>query len=226
MRAQCLAKEAASRGLSAATASRRHMTTRSTPGRAARSMRKLSRTRRLRRLRSTARRAHFLAMASPNRGPELGLRRARTVKYGSMDFLASSKTCWNWALSSSRAVRGRPSPTTVSRRMDSGLGVGPGEFPCIAGQHTASDRRELGPRRNCCRLRWACPRMDESEALKTFGPGQVVTVFGRAIRRSRGNQGVRRARPLARRACRTLRPLRVALRARKPWVRARLMRLG
>jgi hypothetical protein len=40
------------------------------------------------------------------------------------------------------------------------------------------------------------------------------------------NQGVSRARPLARRACKTLRPLRVALRARNPWVLARLMRLG
>ena len=41
-----------------------------------------------------------------------------------------------------------------------------------------------------------------------------------------GAQGIRRARPLARRALRTLRPLRVALRARKPWVRARFRRLG
>jgi hypothetical protein len=33
-------------------------------------------------------------------------------------------------------------------------------------------------------------------------------------------------RPLARRAFKTFRPLRVAIRARKPWVRARLRRLG
>ncbi len=39
-------------------------------------------------------------------------------------------------------------------------------------------------------------------------------------------QGARRARPLARRALITLRPLRVAMRARKPWVRARLRLLG
>lgn len=39
-------------------------------------------------------------------------------------------------------------------------------------------------------------------------------------------QWVRRTRPLARRALRTLRPLRVALRARKPWLRARFRRLG
>lgn len=39
-------------------------------------------------------------------------------------------------------------------------------------------------------------------------------------------QGVSRARPLARRAWRTLRPFRVAFRARKPWVRARFTRLG
>jgi len=39
-------------------------------------------------------------------------------------------------------------------------------------------------------------------------------------------QCVSRARPFARRAPKTLRPLRVAFRARKPWVRARLRRLG
>jgi hypothetical protein len=39
-------------------------------------------------------------------------------------------------------------------------------------------------------------------------------------------QGVSRARPFARRARITFRPLRVAIRERKPWVRARLMRLG
>jgi hypothetical protein len=41
-----------------------------------------------------------------------------------------------------------------------------------------------------------------------------------------GQRGVSRTRPLARRACKTFRPLRVALRARKPWVLARLRRLG
>jgi hypothetical protein len=40
------------------------------------------------------------------------------------------------------------------------------------------------------------------------------------------DQGVSRERPLARRALITLRPLRVAIRARKPWVRALLSRLG
>ena len=39
-------------------------------------------------------------------------------------------------------------------------------------------------------------------------------------------QGVNRVRPLARRALSTFRPLRVDMRARKPWVRARLRRLG
>lgn len=39
-------------------------------------------------------------------------------------------------------------------------------------------------------------------------------------------QGVRRARPLARRRESTLRPLRVAIRARNPWSRARLILLG
>lgn len=41
-----------------------------------------------------------------------------------------------------------------------------------------------------------------------------------------GAQGVSRARPLARRRASTLRPLRVAIRARKPCVRLRLMTLG
>ncbi len=38
--------------------------------------------------------------------------------------------------------------------------------------------------------------------------------------------GVSRARPLARRELSTLRPLRVAIRARNPWVRARFSTLG
>lgn len=40
------------------------------------------------------------------------------------------------------------------------------------------------------------------------------------------NQTARRLRPLARRRDRTARPFLVAMRARKPWVRARLMVLG
>jgi hypothetical protein len=40
------------------------------------------------------------------------------------------------------------------------------------------------------------------------------------------NYADKRALPLARRAFNTLRPPTVALRARKPWVRARLIRLG
>lgn len=40
------------------------------------------------------------------------------------------------------------------------------------------------------------------------------------------DQGVRRTRPLARRALITLRPPKVAMRARKPWVRARFRVLG
>ncbi|AEA72210.1 Hypothetical protein PSEBR_m1756 [Pseudomonas brassicacearum subsp. brassicacearum NFM421] len=39
-------------------------------------------------------------------------------------------------------------------------------------------------------------------------------------------QTARRARPLARRRDRTARPFLVAMRARKPWVRARLIVLG
>jgi hypothetical protein len=53
----------------------------------------------------------------------------------------------------------------------------------------------------------------------------LPTAEGRSRQRFR-RYGVRRARPLARRDWMTLRPLRVAIRARKPCVRARLMRLG
>jgi hypothetical protein len=42
----------------------------------------------------------------------------------------------------------------------------------------------------------------------------------------RNRQTVRRARPLARRRLSTRRPPRVAMRARKPWLRARLSLLG
>jgi hypothetical protein len=80
MRAQWLARDAISCGFSAATASRRHMTTKSSPARLCRWARKLSRTKRLSRLRSTARRAHFFAMASPRRTCRSAFGRARTVK--------------------------------------------------------------------------------------------------------------------------------------------------
>jgi hypothetical protein len=51
------------------------------------------------------------------------------------------------------------------------------------------------------------------------------TAIGTARRRVPG-QGIRRLRPLARRADRTFRPSAVAMRARKPWVRALLRRPG
>lgn len=56
------------------------------------------------------------------------------------------------------------------------------------------------------------------------GAGEAA---GRGCQRDRVDQiGVRRARPLARRADSTFRPFLVAIRARKPWVRARLRTLG
>lgn len=79
---------------------------------------------------------------------------------------------------------------------------------------------------------------DTAEVVRpqqTFAAGKLLAgepasaTSGRCATGRRGRrrvQGVRRTRPLARRALMTLRPLRVAQRARKPWVRARLRRLG
>ena len=47
-----------------------------------------------------------------------------------------------------------------------------------------------------------------------------------SARKALVDQGVSRFRPLARRRASTCRPERVAMRARKPWVRLRLMTLG
>jgi hypothetical protein len=55
---------------------------------------------------------------------------------------------------------------------------------------------------------------------------QALPTAERRTRQRFRRYGVSRARPLARRDWITLRPFRVAIRARKPWVRARLMRLG
>jgi hypothetical protein len=59
-------------------------------------------------------------------------------------------------------------------------------------------------------------------------PGEFLT-HGRGLRNS-GNelrpQAARRLRPRARRRARTARPLLVAMRARNPWVRLRLITLG
>ena len=59
-------------------------------------------------------------------------------------------------------------------------------------------------------------------------PGQPGGTRKAMADRCRLNQryGVSRARPLARRRASTLRPLRVAMRARKPWLRLRLSTLG
>ena len=62
---------------------------------------------------------------------------------------------------------------------------------------------------------------------ESTGPRKgLIRLRGRLGAMLRAVQGIRRTRPLARRALRTFRPFLVALRARKPWVRARLMRLG
>lgn len=58
---------------------------------------------------------------------------------------------------------------------------------------------------------------------QAFGQTTVIVPLTRSLGAA---QGISLARPLARRAASTLRPLRVAMRARNPWVRARLRRLG
>lgn len=76
---------------------------------------------------------------------------------------------------------------------------------------------------------WRCedvvelPRMGQSARWRK---ALSLTVIGLRATHPDRQQGVRRTRPFARRALRTLRPPRVAERARKPWVRARLRRLG
>jgi hypothetical protein len=56
--------------------------------------------------------------------------------------------------------------------------------------------------------------------------GIAATSADRLKSRYPADYGVRRMRPFARRALRTFRPFRVALRARNPWLRARFRRLG
>lgn len=63
---------------------------------------------------------------------------------------------------------------------------------------------------------------DGGESVSASQPGATREARGAG----QGIQGDRRARPLARRAFRTRRPPRVAMRARKPWVRLRWMMLG
>ena len=60
-----------------------------------------------------------------------------------------------------------------------------------------------------------------------LGPGPQTLVLRKPEPwRRRQTQALRRARPLARRAFNTLRPPGVAMRARKPWLRLRLITLG
>lgn len=87
--------------------------------------------------------------------------------------------------------------------------------PIAAGQHGEVLVRRLG------RLR--------EDITEVTGPSKA-SIRRQTIAVARGtvpvNQDVSRARPLARRAFNTLRPFRVAILARKPWVRARFKRLG
>lgn len=69
-------------------------------------------------------------------------------------------------------------------------------------------------------------RLRKDRPVVTRRPEAQLWWESRAVQLAPLAQGVRRARPLRRRDARTLRPLRVDIRARKPWVRARLMRLG
>src|SRR5690606_40792865 len=64
-------------------------------------------------------------------------------------------------------------------------------------------------------------RLELSGGQQTLFPTEVSTHHP-----FRMSQTVRRLRPLARRRDRTWRPFLVAMRARKPWVRARLRVLG
>jgi hypothetical protein len=76
-----------------------------------------------------------------------------------------------------------------------------------------SSRRDRGNRASRCAA-------DKSSTTRQFSREtwrSVATATG---------YGDRRTRPFARRALSTLRPLRVAVRARKPWVRARFRQLG
>ena len=70
------------------------------------------------------------------------------------------------------------------------------------------------------------PLEDAAIVTRAEKPSGAGKARGSGARPDNLAQGVRRARPLARRALMILRPLRVAIRARKPWVRARLIRLG
>jgi hypothetical protein len=55
---------------------------------------------------------------------------------------------------------------------------------------------------------------------------QAPAFWEAELRRGEQAQALRRARPLARRALKTLRPPGVLMRARKPWLRLRLITLG
>ena len=86
--------------------------------------------------------------------------------------------------------------------------------PCENGEETIARSQRLG---------------EDSPELR----GTMQSLFGREAgafpqRRAKTGvrYGVRRARPLARRLARTLRPAAVAMRARNPWVRLRCKLLG
>ena len=62
------------------------------------------------------------------------------------------------------------------------------------------------------------------DALELAAAGQPAALAARAV--GHRAYGVSRLRPLPRRRLSTCRPARVRMRARKPWVRARLRFLG
>lgn len=105
-------------------------------------------------------------------------------------------------------------------------------------RHAQARRRIAGPPVQAeQRVRGATCSIENDRILRTRtnprrarkSPARVRCVHGRdCLGRGerRGNQALRRLRPLARRRARILRPSAVAIRARKPWSRARLRLLG
>jgi len=88
--------------------------------------------------------------------------------------------------------------------------IGPGKNP------------EAGIGRGRCGLCKQIPKIPRSSQTGLMWKACI----GRTIPRQLVGQVDRRARPFARRIISTLRPLRVDMRVRKPWVRARFTRLG
>ena len=111
-----------------------------------------------------------------------------------------------------------------------------GEVPVGGTDSAGKDPRELGGLQQAVLTRKGPQRSSTAAGLGWCSTGLTVArVQGDIAVSDRGGtgidprhpaQGARRARPFARRALITLRPERVAIRARKPWVRARFRLLG